>query len=57
MNAFVLGAIATRHIDQRRWPGKGRDAPLYDVASVSDLRHPMTSTPTTPLSSDDGDRC
>ncbi len=37
MNSLVLAAIAARRLDQRAWPGKGRDAPLYAVASVGDL--------------------
>jgi creatinine amidohydrolase len=32
LNALVLGAIATRGVDQARWPGRGRDGALYRVA-------------------------
>jgi creatinine amidohydrolase len=32
LNELVLRAIAARGIDQARWPGGGRDRPLYDVA-------------------------
>ncbi len=38
MNAYVLHAIAERHIDQRDWPAKGSDHPLYGVASLENLR-------------------
>ncbi|MBX3027401.1 creatininase family protein [bacterium] len=32
VDALVLRAIAARGIDQARWPGHGRDGPLYRVA-------------------------
>lgn len=37
INELVLAAIAARRIEQREWPGKGRDAPLYEIASTSQL--------------------
>jgi creatinine amidohydrolase len=37
MNAFVLNAIVKRRLDQREWPGKGRDRALYSIASPQDL--------------------
>jgi creatinine amidohydrolase/Fe(II)-dependent formamide hydrolase-like protein/fructoselysine-6-P-deglycase FrlB-like protein len=37
MNAFVLAAIAARQLDQREWPGKGRDQSLYDIDSVQSI--------------------
>lgn len=33
MNELVLRGIAARQIDQARWPGRGRDRPLYDVST------------------------
>lgn len=52
VNELVLGAIAARRLDQRDWPGKGRDGPLYAVGSVADLRAspPPSPAPTTPPS-------
>ena len=35
MNELVLAAIAARRIDQSRWPGQGRDRPLYVVGSAA----------------------
>jgi creatinine amidohydrolase len=32
VNALVLRAIAARGLDQARWPGRNRDAPLYALA-------------------------
>jgi creatinine amidohydrolase len=32
LNELILDAIAARRVDQARWPGRGRDRPLYDVA-------------------------
>jgi creatinine amidohydrolase len=37
MNMLVLEAIGARHIDQREWPGKGQDRPLYNVSSLKDV--------------------
>src|SRR5262245_1459268 len=37
MNVLVLNAIADRRLDQKEWPGKGQDGPLYSIASVEDL--------------------
>ena len=37
VNELLLAAIAARRVDQRDWPGKGHDGPLYAIASVSDL--------------------
>jgi creatinine amidohydrolase len=51
MNAFVLAAIAARRLDLREWPGKGRDAPLYRVASTDDLREPALPVPLTSFTS------
>ncbi|MGH7786328.1 MAG: creatininase family protein, partial [Candidatus Binatia bacterium] len=34
LNQLVLRTIAARGIDQARWPGLGKDAPLYDVTSA-----------------------
>jgi len=33
LNALLLHELACRRIDQVRWPGRGLDAPLYDLAS------------------------
>jgi creatinine amidohydrolase len=38
VNTLVLAAIAARRLDQREWPGKGFDRPLYNVGSLDDLR-------------------
>jgi creatinine amidohydrolase len=43
MNALVLAAIAARQLDQREWPGKGLDQPLYGVASVEDIEAPLAA--------------
>ena len=43
MNVLVLDAIADRHLDQKEWPGKAQDQPLYSVGSVEDLRKPIAS--------------
>jgi creatinine amidohydrolase len=40
MNAFVLAAIAARQLDQREWPGKGRDQSLYNIASAESIATP-----------------
>ncbi len=40
MNALTLAAIAQRGIDQKEWPGKGRDGALYSVSSAADLATP-----------------
>ena len=37
MNRLTLAAIAQRGIDQKEWPGKGRDGVLYSVSSTVDL--------------------
>ncbi|MDB5215274.1 MAG: Creatininase family protein [Myxococcaceae bacterium] len=37
VNELLLAAIAARRLDQQDWPGKGRDGPLYAIASVKDL--------------------
>ena len=34
LNVLVLNAIARRHLDQREWPGKGQDRPLYSIGST-----------------------
>lgn len=34
-NALVLRGIAAEGIDAARWPGRGRDGPLYDLAPAS----------------------
>jgi creatinine amidohydrolase len=34
LNALLLGWIAARGVDQGAWPGRGREAPLYDVERV-----------------------
>ena len=44
MNVLVLNAIARRHLDQREWPGKGRDRPLYSIGSPADLDEAMPAT-------------
>jgi creatinine amidohydrolase len=36
-NALVLAAVEARQLDQRDWPAKGRDGPLYEVAAADDL--------------------
>jgi len=33
LNALVLRAIVARRLDQSRWPGRGREQRLYDVAT------------------------
>ncbi|MEO6029617.1 MAG: creatininase family protein, partial [Candidatus Binatia bacterium] len=33
MNELMLAGIAARAVDQARWPGQGRDGPLYSVGS------------------------
>lgn len=37
LNRLVLDGIAARGIDQRNWPGKTRDAPLYGISGFADL--------------------
>jgi creatinine amidohydrolase len=32
LNALLLRWIEARHVDQVRWPGRGGDAPLYQIA-------------------------
>jgi hypothetical protein len=36
-NVLVLRAIAERRLDQRQWPAKDRDAPLYGLGSLEEL--------------------
>jgi creatinine amidohydrolase len=48
VNELLLGAIAARRVDQRNWPGKRRDGPLYTIGSVEDLTHPAPATPSAP---------
>jgi creatinine amidohydrolase len=43
LNTLVLAAIAARQLDQREWPGKGNDQPLYRVTSVEDIESPMAA--------------
>lgn len=43
MNALVLAAITERELDQREWPGKGRDGSLYAIGSTADLERPLAS--------------
>jgi creatinine amidohydrolase len=31
LDALLLRDIAARHVDQVRWPGRGREAPLYEL--------------------------
>ncbi len=38
LNALLLGYIAARGVDQVRWPGRGEDAPLYEVSTRSTER-------------------
>ena len=38
LDAIVLRGIAAHAVDQVRWPGRGRDAPLYEIASRSPER-------------------
>jgi creatinine amidohydrolase len=45
INELVLAAIAARRVDQREWPGKGRDGPLYAIGSVNDLAVTPPSLP------------
>jgi len=40
MNALTLAAVAQRGLDQKEWPGKGRDGSLYTVSSTADLATP-----------------
>lgn len=47
MNEVVLAAMAARRLDQRAWPGKGRDGPLYSLGSTADLESP-TRAPSLP---------
>lgn len=37
VNELVLASIAARGLDQQQWPGKGRDGPLYGLASAEEL--------------------
>jgi creatinine amidohydrolase len=52
MNALVLAAIAARHLNQKEWPGKGADQPLYGISSAKDLAEaPSSVTTENPASS------
>jgi creatinine amidohydrolase len=42
MNILVLAAIAHRRVDQREWPGKGQDQPLYGISSPQEIADPAT---------------
>ena len=45
INELLLSAIAARQLDQRDWPGRGRDGPLYRLGSVKDLGEPLEAEP------------
>ena len=34
LNALLLRDLESRAVDQMRWPGRGREQPLYDVSSL-----------------------
>lgn len=38
VNELVLAGIAAGRIDQARWPGQGRDRPLYVIGSADEAR-------------------
>jgi creatinine amidohydrolase len=50
MNELVLAAGAARRLNQRSWPGKGRDGALYSLASTADLEAPTPPSPPLPPS-------
>jgi creatinine amidohydrolase len=49
MNALLLRFIAEREVDQVRWPGRGRDAPLYDVGDALAPAHTLADDRVGPL--------
>lgn len=38
VNELALAGIAAGHVDQARWPGQGRDRPLYVIGSEDEAR-------------------
>ena len=51
LNVMVLNAIARRHLDQREWPGKGQDRPLYSLGSPADFDEALPATAPRPAGS------